>query len=225
MILPACDGTEFRKHPIIARMLKGIFRNHPALPRYMVTYDRDLVINFLKSLPSWDNITLKWLTLKTATILALLSGHKCQSKNSLTLAHIDLNINKVIFYIPKVIKNTTRLFHPQPIELKAHNKDESICPVRTVVEYIKEKIRKSENIIISYHKHNVVNTQTVSRYVKQTLKAAGINSSLFTDHSTRHPSSSKTFMKELFLTDIVKRGGWKSTSTFREFYNLPILNI
>ena len=76
---------------------------------------------------------------------------------------MDININKVIFYIPKIIKNTTRLFHPQPIKLKAYNKDESICPVRTVVEYIKatEKIRKSENIIISYHKHLTFTTQTV----------------------------------------------------------------
>ena len=65
MILPACNGTEFGKHPIIASMLKGIFRNRSALPRYIVTYDPDLVLNFLKSLPSWNNITLKWLTLKT----------------------------------------------------------------------------------------------------------------------------------------------------------------
>ena len=65
MILPACNGTEFGKHPIIASMLKGIFRNRSALPRYIVTYDPDLVLNFLKSLPSWNSITLKWLTLKT----------------------------------------------------------------------------------------------------------------------------------------------------------------
>ena len=65
MILPACNGTEFGKQPVIASMLKVIFRNRPALPRYIVTYDPDLVLNFLKSLPSWNNITLKRLTLKT----------------------------------------------------------------------------------------------------------------------------------------------------------------
>ena len=59
MILPARNRTEFGKHPIIALMLKGVFRNRPALPRYMVTYDSDLVLNFLKSLLSWGNITLK----------------------------------------------------------------------------------------------------------------------------------------------------------------------
>ena len=149
------------------------------------------------------------LTLKTVTILALLSGHRCQSMTSLSLAHMDININRVIFFISKAIKNTTRSFQPQPIELKAYNKDGSIYPVRTVVEYIKatEKIRKSENIIVSYHKHNIVTTQTVSRYVKQTFKAAGINTSFFTAHSTRHFSSSKTFMKGRSLTNIVKKEG------------------
>ena len=155
MMLPVCNGTEFGKHSIIAGMLKGIFKNRLVLPRYMVTYDPDLVLNFLKSLPCWNNITFKWLTFKTVTVLALLSGHRCESLNSLTLAHI------VVFYIPKVIKNSTRSFHPQPIELRACNKGESIFSVRTIVEYIKatEKIRKSENI--SYHKHNTVTTQTV----------------------------------------------------------------
>ena len=71
MIIPAYNRTEFGKHPNIARMLKGIFRNRPALPRYMVTYDPELILNFLKPLPSWNNISLKWLTLTTVTILAL----------------------------------------------------------------------------------------------------------------------------------------------------------
>ena len=55
------------------------------------------------------------------------------------------------------------------------------------------------------------------------LKAAGINTSLFTAHFTRHSSSSKTFMRGLSLTYIVKKWGWESAITFRKFYNLPIL--
>ena len=132
---------------------------------------------------------------------------------------MGININKVIFYESKVIRNTTRLFHSQPIEPNALIQ-ESIFPGRTVIEYIKA----TEKIVISYLKHKIVTTQTVSIYVKQTLKVAGINTSLFTAHSTRHSNSSKKFMKELPLTDIVKKRGWKSTSTFTKFYNLPILN-
>ena len=89
----------------------------------MLNYNPDRVLNFVKSLLLWDDITLKYLTLKAVTILALLSGHTCQSISSLTITHMGININTVIFYILKVIKNTTRLFHPQRIELKAYNKE------------------------------------------------------------------------------------------------------
>ena len=54
-----CNGIEFGKHTFIARMLEEIFRNHPAFPRYMVTYGSDLVLNFLKLLSSWDDVTMK----------------------------------------------------------------------------------------------------------------------------------------------------------------------
>ena len=105
-------GQSLAKHLTIARILKGIFRNRPALSGYMVTSDPELVLNFLKSLPSWDDIALKWLS-KTVTVLALLAGLGFQSINSLSLAHMDININKVLFYKPKAIKNAARLFHPR----------------------------------------------------------------------------------------------------------------
>ena len=58
-ILPVKEGIEFGKHAIVTRMLKGIFRRRPALPRYICIYDAEIVIEFLKSLPSWEEIPLK----------------------------------------------------------------------------------------------------------------------------------------------------------------------
>ena len=183
-ILPVKEGIEFGKHPIVTRMLQGIFRTRPALPRYICIYDVEIVIKFLKSLPRWEEITLKWLTLKLVTLLALLSTHRCQTLNSLSIEHMDINIQQVTFYIPQVIKNTTIMFHPKPIILQAFPADERICPARNIVEYIKasEKSRKSRNLLLSYYKHEPIETQTISRYVKLTLKAAGINTKIFTVH-------------------------------------------
>ena len=220
MMLPSRNGTEFGKHPIITRTSKGIFRNCPPLPRYMVTYDPDLALDFLKSLPSQGNITLKCQTLQTATILALLSGHRCQSINSLTLAHMAINNNKVIFYIPYVVKhNTIRLFDPQPIELNAYNKGESICLAHTFVEYIKatQKNRKSENIIVSYHKH---------------LKIRETNTQRSQDpHFIVYSPLYKTFqfIKDIHERDVLNRYCEKrrveiNINIQRKFYNLPILD-
>ena len=145
------EGIEFGEHPIVTKMLKRIFRTRLALPRYICIYGAETVIEFLKSLPSWEEITLKWLTLKLVTLLAL---SRCQTLNSLSIEHMDINIQQVTFYIPKVIKNTTTMFHPKPIILQAFPADERISPVRKIVEYIKalEKFRKSKNLLLSYYK-------------------------------------------------------------------------
>ena len=67
-IFPVKEGIEFGKHPIVTRMLKGMFRTRPTLLRYICIYDAEIVIEFLKSLPCWEEITLKWLTFKLVTL-------------------------------------------------------------------------------------------------------------------------------------------------------------
>ena len=160
------------------------------------------------------------------TLLALLPSHRCQTLNSLSIKHMDINIQQVTFCIPKVLKNTTTMFHPKPIILQPFLADERICPVKNIVEYIKasEKFGKSKNLLLSYYGDEPIETQTICRYVKLTLKAAGINTKIFPAHLTRHASSTGKFMKELSLNGIVKKGGWKSSSSFRRFYNLPVIN-
>ena len=118
------------------------------------------------------------------------------------------------------------MFHPKPIILQAFPADERIFPVRNIVEYIKasEKFRKSKNLLLSRYKHEPIEAQRLSRYVKLTFKAAGINTQLFTAHSTRHANSTGKYMKGLSLNDIVKEGEWKSSLSFRQFYNIPVIN-
>ena len=60
-------------HPLIIRLLKGIFHVRPPKPCYEFIWDTELVLTFLKNL-HLSAVTLKLLTLKTVTLLTLLSG-------------------------------------------------------------------------------------------------------------------------------------------------------
>ena len=55
---------------------------------------------------------------------------------------------KSYFYKSKIVKNTTTTFHPKPRNVKAFPSDERICPVRTIVHYIKrtERFRGNRQI-------------------------------------------------------------------------------
>ena len=63
---------------------------------------------------------------------------------------------------------------------------------------------------------------TIARYVKLFLGQAGIDLTVFSAHSTRSAITSKGNNLGLTLDDIRKAGGWKTNSTFRKHYKLPI---
>jgi len=51
---------------------------------------------------------------------------------------------------------------------------------------------------------------------------AGIDVTVFSTHSIRHASTSKSNNMGLALKDIAKSAGWRSDSVFAKFYKLPI---
>jgi hypothetical protein len=54
--------------------------------------------------------------------------------------------------------------------------------------------------------------------------AAGIDSTIFKDHSTRAASTSAAAKKHLLLDEILKMGDWTSPSTFLRFYYKPTID-
>ena len=85
-------------HPLIIRLMKGIFHVRPPKPRYEFIWDTELVLNFLKNLnPS--EISLKLLTLKTVTLLTLLSGQRVSTIHQFQLSQMQRTPTIVIFNI------------------------------------------------------------------------------------------------------------------------------
>ena len=67
----------------------------------------------------------------------------------------------------------------------------------------------------------IASRDTLRRWTKEFMGAAGINLSLFSPHSTRAASSSKAVLK-LPLSTILATVGWARESTFAKFYKKPI---
>ena len=59
--------------------------------------------------------------------------------------------------------------------------------------------------------------------MKETLKKSGIDTNVFTAHSTRHASTSAANRNGIDINTIRKTAGWTDNSlTFVKFYNLPL---
>ena len=92
--------------------------------------------------------------MKVSTLLCLLSGHRAQSIHYLHLDYMHRDTEKIAFYIPQILKNTTPTFHPEPLEFFVFEQDPGICVVTHVNYYISltENLRKDKTLMVSHQK-------------------------------------------------------------------------
>ena len=81
-----------------------------------------------------------------------------------------------------------------------------------------------KELVISYGKpHRPVGRDMWSRWIKDEVKLSGVNKKVFTAHSCRSASISKAKANGMGINEIMKRGCWKSESTFKNFYDKDII--
>lgn len=105
----------------------------------------------------------------------------------------------------------------------------SVCPARVLEAYLDKTItlrRGHDFLFVALNKlHKRVSSQTLSRWIKTTLKDSGIDTSMFTAHSTRHAATSYACTRGISLDVIRSTAGWSNESrTFARFYNRPIVD-
>jgi len=98
-VIPEKDGLTFGKQPIVKRLMKGIFKERPSLPKYTIVYDVDIVLNYMISLPKPEDVGLKELSIRIATLLCILSGQRSQTISRLTITFIRPSDTKIILLL------------------------------------------------------------------------------------------------------------------------------
>ena len=78
-------------------------------------------------------------------------------------------------------------------------------------------------LLLSFQKpFKPVSKDTISRWIKNVLKGAGIDTTKFGAHSTRAASTSAAAREGTPLEVILESAGWSNCQTFAKFYQKPI---
>lgn len=167
------------------------------------------------------------LSLKLVALLALATGQSVQTLSSIKLCDIVWG-SPIQIKLTSVLKTTT-VTRSNPVLVLPSYHDAQICPAQTLRNYVEltKLIRNSDNIFITTTKpHNAASSQTLSRWLVNVLKLAGIDVGIFHAHSFRHASTSKASQFGVNMDTIIKRVGWaKGSQTFAKFYNRPIDDV
>ena len=77
------EGVPIGQHPLVTRLLKGVYNLRPPQPRYSDTWNVDMVIRHLQSLGNNSKLTLKVLGQKLALLMALVEASRSSELHAL----------------------------------------------------------------------------------------------------------------------------------------------
>ena len=175
------SGTTYTvsNHPFILRYLKGVFHCQKPAPRYFETWDVNPVLNYIATLYPLEPLTLKEITLKLVSLLALTSG---QRRQTLTLLHTDATTKTqdfFLFRIQDLIKQDrpgevfSSLFVWRYPKLR-------LCVYTTLEHYLARTAQFRDThrtgLLLSFVKpHRPVATSTVGHWIKSILGISGVD--------------------------------------------------
>ena len=224
----ATVGVPAGKHRFVAQFMRAVYNEKPALPRYMSTWDPDLVLRYLRGLGPNDGLTLLSLSCKLCTLMLLLSGQRGQTLLTLELDNMTWVGDKVHFRICDVLKTSRPGSHFSVVSFEPFPPDNLLCVIVTLRHYLqvtaalRGPVRRL--LILSRKPFSAASRATVARWVKSCLTRAGIDVSMYAAGSTRQASSSKASLS-LPIDTVLSAVGWSQGSTFATFYRKPVCGV
>ncbi|KAL0833066.1 hypothetical protein ABMA28_001178 [Loxostege sticticalis] len=216
------------ENELISRYCKGVYRLRPTLPKYNITWDVSVVLEYLGSLFPHENISLEQMTKKCSTLIALVTAHRVQTISKMYLKNVFISDSQILIKITDLIKSSRPGVSQPVLRLPFFSEKPQICPAKALMSYMEktQNLRKSDNLFISFRKpYNSVTSQSISRWIKDTLRDSGVDVSIFSAHSTRHASTSTAYNRGVNV-DLIRNmaGRTGNSTTFARFYNRVIVD-
>ena len=237
------DGRSVGSHPLVSRYLRGVLRLHPPHAVRVPSWDLPLVLEALCAPPfePMEQTDLRWLSVKTAFLLAVTSAKRVGELHALSIAKDCLRwasdgSGVTMWPNPSFLPKRISAFHiNQPLTLTAYaprsGVDVRLCPMRALRRYIKvtAKIRKSDALFLCYGGQKrglALSKQRLAHWIVEAILQAykwkGRPAPQVKCHSTRGVSTSWAVLKGVPLTDICKSASWASSCTFARFYRVNV---
>ena len=143
----------------------------------------------------------------------------------LDIERMTMTDDKIVFHVHADFKQSRLGNESMEIILPAFKDDKRICIVHTLHIYLNKtsKLRKSSKLFIStVRPHNEVSKDTIARWIKASLKLAGVDVSIFKPHSARAAATSAAQRKGVPLGEILSVARWSNEATFAKFYRKPL---
>lgn len=243
------DGRTVGSHPLVSRYLRGAARERPPHVTRVPSWDLPVVLEALCSPPfePLEQADLKWLSVKTAFLLAITTAKRVGELHALSVAQDCLRWTSdgsevTMWPNPAFLPKRLSAFHiNQPIRLSAYSPQTGTegqhpdarlrCPIRALRRYVDATsgFRRSDALFLCYGGHRrgcALSKQRLSHWIVEAVLRAyerkGLPLPPVKCHSTRGVSASWAALKGVPLADICAAATWASPCTFARFYRMNV---
>lgn len=227
--LPQYNGYFVGKHPLILRLMKGIFNSRPVIPKLFPAWSVKTVLSTLAQWSPANSLSLKLLSMKTTMLVALATAKRASSIKLLTTRaeYIQISEGKIVLQ-PLGLEKHSRVDKSfPPITLRTYNEDPRLCPVHYLKAYLKrtKSLRSTEYVFVTITRpHGAVTVATLLRWLKTVISQSGQHGS---GGTVRSVTTSTAIGIGVTMEKVLEAGDWSRASTFRNFYykSVPINDL
>ena len=178
---------------MISRYLKGIFNRHPPLPKYTQIWDINQVLDYFTNLPDNEELEFKKKKKKLVMLFLILGARRKQTLFTINIENIIFTDNNFILLPNKTLKhaNPNRSF--EPLSYHKYEVEVKLCIVKSLKSYLEKQNHlvndEVRELLITYGKpHKPVSRDSVRRWIKNELKNAVVDTTVFKPQSCRSAS-------------------------------------
>ena len=212
----------------ITRLFKYFYKSRPSFPRYTVTWDVGKVLRFLAAWHPPESLSLRELTLKTVTLVALTSSDRAQTIQSMKSNRVEATNEGLVFVICDLLKTSRRGRPAQVVTCVTWD-----APELDVAFYVHKYIDRTfifrkrafdkglglpTQLFLSHKTKKPVARPTISRWIKEVMALSGIDTTVFLPGSTRGASTSAAERRGASLGQLLSAGNWTNLGTYQRFY-------
>ena len=197
----------------------------PPKPKYTETWDVKLVLDHIKNMGENEGLTDKHLTWKTAMLIALTNASRAHEIKNIDPTLIRDHGDTVIFPIAQLTKSKRQNKPNIAITLTVYAEDSLLDALTGYRAYMKRTAiwrqtdeQKHQLFLSLVNPHKPIATSTVSRWLREIMTEAGVNTDIFKAHSVRGASTSKASHEGLSVGQIIETANWSNATTFQKFY-------
>ena len=221
-MFPPVGGFSLGTHPVLSRLVRGVFQQRPPSRRLFPSWDVASVFAVFSSMtPPLDFISLQR---RCAFLLAMATSRRPSELAALRCdaAFMILSADQVRF-LPSRLSKTDRQRHlGPPIVVRRLPPPDSSCPVASLEGLLRSRdamgIRHACVFSSSAPPHDPISVSSFSGLLRWVFQRAGISAP---PGSTRAISVSDAVARGVSVEEALRAGDWSGAGTFYRHYLRP----